>query len=307
MDELHGDVLNSLLASAKQQYQELRSLFIERTFSDFRDLSDATQRRALALSYNLLRIVERVEAILTAYVLDGRPRSAAAAALQFFKAEISPHEDELRTLLLDLLDLPDMEVNPAELRSATSTPIWNIFQTGIDFHAGNQGQERPNDDFRAAESIIASPFFNPDDWYRNARELQPILGEHAEKRIPINVRGRLSELYWSFILANYMAAIALARSILEYSLVDRASRLGIEPYATDRDGKRRTKRISVLVGIASERLPELSVRMEEIVECANQILHPTRNDKLLLAPSALRAQALRCVNSAREIAVALYL
>jgi len=48
-------------------------------------------------------------------------------------------------------------------------------------------------------------------------------------------------------------------------------------------------------------------QMEEIVECANRILHPARRDKLLLAPSALRSQSLRCVNSARDVVLALYI
>jgi hypothetical protein len=299
--------LNSLLASAQQAYEELRGLFGSRSLSELKALTEDQRKRAMVLSYNLLRTIERANSLLTEYALDARPHSTPSAALEIFKREIGPREDELRSLFIDLLDLPDLEIDLTAIRAGVSTPIWNIFQTGIDWHARDQDPENPEDDLRAAESIISAAFFNPDDWYRNAQELQPIFGEDAERRVPINVRGRLSELYQSFILANYMAAIALARSIAEYSLVDRASRIGIDPYRTDREGRRRTKRLSVLVDLASAKLPKLASQMEEIVEYGNQILHPERRDKLLLAPSALRAWALRCVNSTRELVLALYL
>ena len=141
----------------------------------------------------------------------------------------------------------------------------------------------------------------------NADEIEPILGRAAEQRIPGNIRVRLRELYRSFILGNYLAAIALARAILGYALVNRSANIGINPFSDDPHNPNRVRKLGMLVEAASESRPELRLGMESIVDAGNQTLHPKKKDNLVRLPSALRHLALTSIKAVRGVVENLYL
>jgi hypothetical protein len=155
--------------------------------------------------------------------------------------------------------------------------------------------------------VVYSTFFSPDEWLQNADELQPVLGEKADYRVPSNVRQRVREVYRSFVLGNYLASIALSRAILEYALADRGGRLGIQVYSSDPCFPNRVRRLSQLVEDASERLPGLQFAMESIVEAGNKTLHPKKRDNLVLLPHVVRSLAHDSVHAIREVVEVLYL
>ena len=164
--------------------------------------------------------------------------------------------------------------------------------------------EKPLD---AAGRLLFSSFFDPDQWMRNSYELHPVSGEGADRLAPSNIRVRVRELYRSFVLGNYLAAIALTRAILEYAIVDNAARLDINPDFTDQSGQMRTRRLRELVEDLSTRLPILRLPMETIIEAGNRTLHPKQKDRLVLLPDSLRDLALDTINAAREVVEQLYL
>ena len=89
--------------------------------------------------------------------------------------------------------------------------------------------------------------------------------------IPGNIRIRLKELYRSVILGIYLAAIALARAILEYSLVDRSKILGINAFSDDPRYPNRTRRLRSLVEDVSEKQAELQADMKAILDAGNTV------------------------------------
>jgi hypothetical protein len=133
------------------------------------------------------------------------------------------------------------------------------------------------------------------------------LGKAAEQRIPNNIRIRLKELYRSFILGNHLAAIALARAVLEYALVDRSAKIGINPLSDDPRYPNRTRKLGMLVEDASENRPELKLDMKSIVDAGNKTLHPKKKDNLVLLPDALRGLALTSIKAVRRVVENLYL
>lgn len=297
--------LNRLLSSSKQKYCELRSLFGENPFSDVGDLRGDQRQEALALAYTLLCDMGRVDGLLTDHVLSAAPHEPPSSDFDFYTNNVKPNEGELLRLCGELLDLPGLDIAPQD-RPKGSWGILNTFQLGMDLREMDQDPNSPDDDFRAAQSIMGAPFFNPDEWYRNAQELSPIFGEQAEKKIPWSPRERLRELYHSFILGNYLSAIAMARTILEYALIDRARTLGIDPNTTDKLGRPSTKGLGQLVREAASIRPDLEQRMDQILDFGNAIIHPKQKDTAFLFQEQNHKVALRVVNAIREVVLALY-
>jgi hypothetical protein len=142
----------------------------------------------------------------------------------------------------------------------------------------------------------------------NRDELHPVSGENTEQRLPSNIRIRISELYRSFILGNFLAALALSRAILEYALRENCPRLDIDAYRRiGRTSSKRARRLGELVQEVSEKLPVLKLSMETVVEAGNRALHPEKKDKLVLAPDQQHDLALKSVNAIRDVIEKLYL
>lgn len=126
-------------------------------------------------------------------------------------------------------------------------------------------------------------------------------------RLNLPVRLRLREIYRSFVLGNYLAAIALSRAVLEQSLIECSQTIDIEVSTRDPRHPGRTKRLEDLVDAAGERLPHLRVPMESIRENGNKVLHPKRSDDLAPFALALRKVALESLRDIRSEVEELYL
>jgi hypothetical protein len=66
--------------------------------------------------------------------------------------------------------------------------------------------------------------------------------------------------------------------VLERSLIECSTKIGIDVSAHDPRHPRRTKRLEDLVEDASDRLPHLRLRMESMRETGNKVLHPKNDD-----------------------------
>ncbi len=119
------------------------------------------------------------------------------------------------------------------------------------------------------ENIRTRPYFKPDDWVANEKDLDPIIVTTDMEKIPTHVKNRIHEIYDSFIFGNWMSVIALSRCLLEYALIDRKNFLKIDVYDNNH-----TKPLWKLVKQAESVVPALSDSMHTIKKHGNEILHP---------------------------------
>lgn len=299
--------LNSLLTQCEQLYQRILQAVPNPESCDPTTISEDRKRFVFPATLTLLRHLAEVDKLLNQAALDGSPQPIARGPLSFYRETLIPQRDILEDLFIKLNALPDFDIDPSSRRPRSdSDPVWNILVSGLDFWTQDP-DEFTTDDLEATERLIYSPFFEPDEWLRNLEDIQPVLGVAAVNKVPGNVRVRLREVYRSFILGNHLSVIALARAILEYTLIDRASLIGIDPAGNDARYPSRMKRLAHLVDDAAEKLPHLRLQMESILDAGNQTLHPKKKDKLALLPTALRNLALSSIDAIRVVVEELYL
>jgi len=275
---------------------------------DLANIPEDRRRLFATAIYYLLQSIEDVEHLLKKATLDGALQNIAPRPLKFYRESLVPNEKRFKRLLAELLDLPDVDLDQKEFQpEAESNPVWNILVSGLDFWEMDDSGTFSQEAIKDTDRLLYSSFFRPDEWLRNTNLLEPVLGKAAENKIPGNIRIRLKELYRSFILGNYLAAIALARAILEYSLVDRAKIIGIDAFSDDPRYPNRIRRLRTLVDDVSECIPELQVDMEAVLEAGNRTLHQRKKDKLAFLPGALHGLAYDSAMAVRRVIEKLYL
>lgn len=135
------------------------------------------------------------------------------------------------------------------------------------------------DEHASAEvnKIVDSSYFTPGAWRENQKELFPII--HHTKKLQPHIQTRINEIYRSFIFGNWLAVIALSRSLLEYVLIDKRETLG-EPGAPVevRNENGHTKSLGELIDLAGKNFPELKHRMFLIKKHGNEVLHPPHHN-----------------------------
>ena len=298
--------LNSDLAECRQYY-ELVPVRLHLP-SSTRKPSD---NELWVLFAMLVELIDRIERQFASINLDNALEQASSSATDFFRETILPRRSLYSSLAseLYLLGHPESQ-NAAQPDGEGKTPIEDIFWIGWQY-CENSIAEGPDslaslESVRDAEVLLFSSFFRPDEWVRNAKDINPLMGRGIDSLLNVSVRARLRELAHSFILGNYLAATALSRSILEYVLLTKAGALGINPSAQDRNYPKRMKRLGVLVEDFKDAKPELATDMEAIVEAGNTTLHPKRKEVIALLPLALREKALASISALRRVIDSLY-
>ena len=147
----------------------------------------------------------------------------------------------------------------------------------IDSNADLDFDLYPND----ADEILFSKLidFSPDLWLDRVSQLKPITVKRENVQLPMHVRFRLEELFRAFIFGCWLSVLALARAILEYTLLDNLNKFGISRcWPPDRQGKERPKRLEHLVDDFSDVLPTIKEQMTRLREYGNEYMHPKRSD-----------------------------
>lgn len=151
--------------------------------------------------------------------------------------------------------------------------------------------------------------FDPDQWLDNAGELYPVRTSRNGADIPVQAKHRLLEIYRSYIFGNWLSVLVLARSALEYVILDNLHKFNISATyeITKPKLESKPKKLSQLIGEVGEILPELKLPMEEIREYGNDYIHPKKSKLSKEALFHKKEKAKRCLRHLRQVVEGLYL
>lgn len=156
---------------------------------------------------------------------------------------------------------------------------------------------------RLALGLINANWFKPSEWIDNQRMVRPVFVAR-DSRIPAHVLIRLEEISRSCVFGNWLAAIALCRSVIEYAIVNCSDRMGFEVSVDLPDGRVLQKTLSELISEASDRIPEIEEPAKEVARIGNEALHPRR--KRYWLQEGLRDRATACLNATWTVLENLY-
>jgi hypothetical protein len=307
--------LNVTLALAKQAYEELIRLvpLSELEHSEFG--SGAKRERVEELLKRLNGSVNSVQRILSEHVsgsLDAPIIGVPPAHRAFYNDVLVPHGKLLQrayfeisdlSLLIDLLDDPADEKPRPLMLNAMSWALerWN---DSLDEDESFDWYER-GFNIDGAQEIVDMPWFQPDQWSQNLKLLHPVLVDRSPQVMRDHVRYRLTEIYRAFTHGLWMAAVALSRSLVEFSLKTNAKRLGVSTTLPGVAGRPEDKSLKQLREEVAAVLPALAKPIETVRETGNRILHPKKHD-VIAHPKVMRAEALDCIRATRLIVETLY-
>ena len=160
-------------------------------------------------------------------------------------------------------------------------------------------------DIEGAQEIVAMPWFLPDEWSQNLGLLPPVLVDRPATVLRDHVRYRLLEIYRAFSFGLWMSAIALSRSLVDFSLRSNAPRFNVSTTFDGPDGRPEEKSLKRLGEEMARRLPALAKPVEVVRETGNRILHPKKHD-VIAHPKVMRSEALDCIQAARAVVEAAY-
>jgi len=317
--------INSALAQLQQAFERVRAL------GDLKRLGEAlpTGARREALDNDLMKIsvVSRHlrEAIEKRVAADCLPVAPLGPELwQFYEKEFLPNEETLHALYFqslfaeldlsavveDLGDTSGGSLPTEEAEEPSERQVDTAFSIGMCLVRDKFDDNSPwwgldEEGVRKAELIQTASFFTPEEWSRNLSDLRPIITDRPLKNHPAHVRVRLVEIGRSFIFGNWLAVLALCRSLLEYALIHQAPSRGIDAFEMVR-GDRRSRRLADLIEEYTELLPELALPMNTINEFGNHVMHPKKSYDVIRFPHIMRSNSLQAIDALRSVLAVLY-
>jgi hypothetical protein len=310
---ISGSNLNSLLAVLRQRYTRLRSQLSERPYTA--TSCDAIQESVFQIIESAIEIREEVDDLI------GRGESpivnSGRELWRFFEEEFRPIE---RVFSLQMFE----DANPYDLydaieASSRSTPQARLIAPdescpiaeaiGIalartePFAAENFDDWEIHDYyFREAIRLTSYKFFQPDSWIDNLRLLPPVVLARPQRNLKTNIRRRLNEVYRSFIFGNWMAVLALSRSLLEFVLKEHAATIGVEL----RGHQGRPKGLDELKGQYVTKFPDLNDPFDLVQMMGNIVMHPSKANDVVHTDEALRRDALAVIDALCKILMRVY-
>jgi hypothetical protein len=312
-----NDHLNIALALAKQEYEEVTGLTSLDALERNEFGSGPKRERIEELLKRLNGRIESVQRTLSEQVSEssGAPiLSVPSSHRTFYNDVVVPHGKLLQrayyeisgnSLLGELALLDDATVEKPRPRmfEAMSFALerWdNMLDEDESFDWYDRGFN-----IHGAQEIVGMPWFQPDEWSQNLSVLHPVLVDRTTQAMRDHVRYRLTEIYRAFTFGLWMAAIALSRSLVEFSIKANAPRLGISATFIGEGGRKEDKSLKALGRDVASVLPSLEGSLETVRDTGNRILHPKKHD-VIAHPKVMRAEALDCIRAARVIVETLY-
>jgi hypothetical protein len=282
--------LNTTLALAKQAFGKLVAI---REPKEIQGWNSSPEQRDAYIKFcgHALDGLEELECFEQRQLLaEGHVQSIVPESLlEFVREQMVPQANAIRAAL-DHLD-PDGKL-VRDLLSEMGRPggargrVRGTFEEGLQqvYALIDRKLEDWGDDHRfmpdTAYEIVDSKLiqFDPDAWLDRVSELLPVRTHKNNHVLPSHVRLRLEELYRVYIFGCWLSVFGLARSILEYSILDNLNKFGIESkWPPDRDGTRKEKKLSHLIDDLSERLPRHGDKMTLLRDYGNEYLHPKKS------------------------------
>lgn len=310
------ELLNSALALAKQAYDELSALVSLKDLAA-RNFGTPQQRpRVEELLKKLNGHIVTIQGVLSELIRDGQAPpvlSLPTTHRDFWQQSLSPNADLLRRsyflvsgqeLLAELMDFVSADDKPGSAKGNAIS--WGLERWSDTLEEQEQFEwlER-GFDIDGAMDVIAMPWFEPDSWMRNLRSLEPVLVDRPTTVMRDHVRYRLLEIYRAFTFGLWMSAIALSRSLIEFSLRSNAPRFGVSVTYESYDGRREDKSLKRLGDELSSNLPGIAGAIEVVRDSGNRILHPKKHD-VISHPAVMRAEALNCIKAAITVVSSVY-
>lgn len=277
------------------------------------ELSKSVLENEESIAFQFLYIMDHIDELLSEVKMGRGIQSLPDHYVYRLRDELEPRREQLRPLRNTENDDPQLHVDDsinstadAEFETPQDGTIFSLFDEIFALVDSGTGPFTPDQIF-AIQKVIYTDVFNPDIWTTNINDIEPVLGDDVGRRLPSSVRLRLQEIYRSHVAGNYLAAIALARATLEYTIVDCSSQIGIPAYKSDPNNANRVRPISHLIDDTKDRIPQLTQELETIVESGNQTLHPKKKERLALHPTVIRDMSRSSTNSIRRVTEYLYL
>lgn len=299
--------LNSRLQECQQIYQ--RVIGMAGDLAGLR-VSDIPTDRRVAFANDVCSLSLALIALgrlLVAKNLSEAIGEVASGPWKFYREVIEPNKSHIARLASDVLQAIGYDIRQEDIElGGKGDKVANILFSGLDYWRLDDS-EYTEQELDEVEQVLQAPWFAPDRWIQNASKVLPVLGPKAKQVMPSSLRIRIEELTRCYLFDNHLSVIALARAILEYALIDRASKLGINPKKQDQQ-KSEYKRLGRLVEEVAESRPELKTAMEQIVEAGNRTLHPRKDrEHIMLLPEYLRGQAFCSIQAIHQVVHELYL
>ena len=310
-----SDTLNSTLALARQAYEELLRL-LPLDELDRNEFGSGPKRERIAeLLKKLNSTINTVQCTLGEHVATSSEPPVVTlptAHRTFYNEILLPKGKALQrayleisglSMLVDLLNDPTDE-KPKPLMLDAINWALERWSDMLDEDEQFEWCER-GFDIEGAQDLVAMPWFQPDEWSQNVKLLQPVLVDRSPQVMRDHVRYRLTEIYRAFAHGLWMAAIALSRSLVEFSLKANAPRLGVSITFQGVGARPEDKSLKQLGEEVAAKVQDLAIPIETVRETGNRILHP-KKQHVIAHPKVMRAEALECVRAARLIVETLY-
>lgn len=308
--------IGALLASAKQHFDELTRLAPIEQLSQGDFGANASRSRVEELLQKLTSIITKVQRSLSEHLADTAHAPIvilSSGHLAFYRSTLEPNAQTLHDAYWQVSGLKELlgDFPTSSNDKLRKTPVANALSWGVERWIDMVDENEKYDwldrgfDLDAAFDFAQEPLFQPDDWLENRRLLHPVLIDKPTSKIRDHIRYRLSEIYRAFTFGLWMATVTLCRSVIEFTIKDSASRLGIELTRPNARGVSEDKRLAELVSDVAEKIPTLKDHLETVRDTANRVLHPKKRDVIAL-PRVLRDEALRCVQSTKKAVEALH-
>jgi hypothetical protein len=206
--------------------------------------------------------------------------------------------------LFDLFENVDLEGGAQSGAASTHAPIktaiWRAMQEFPEIADGDDWDAIDALDW--AWEVIGAPYFQPDNWWNNNRDIRPALAS-GMPRISPQLKRRVEEIYVSYLFGNFLAAIVMARAVLEYLLKDRAGSLQLDGIRRRDEGEIEYLIRSVSMKLALDRQP-----LDFVRQLGNQVAHPPLSgDREEISEYPIqRESAFKCIEIIRNLVEKVY-